>query len=732
MPADSVCCGGALALHAPAMPNRLAAESSPYLRQHALNPVDWHPWGEEAFARARAEDKPIFLSIGYSTCHWCHVMERESFESPAVAAVLNETCVSIKVDREERPDVDRVYMAFVQATTGQGGWPMSVWLTPALKPFHGGTYFPPTSRWGRPGFVDLLREIHRVWTQERARVLDASGVIVDRLASLQDDEASDGDDIPGLDAMAEAADQFARAYDIRHGGFGGAPKFPRPSELLLLLRAWRSTGRAELRDMVVATLGAMAKGGMRDHIGGGFHRYSVDERWRVPHFEKMLYDQAQLVLALIEASQAAGDALLAAVADDTLTYVDRDLSDARGGFYSAEDADSVPPEHAGQPGAHASEGAFYIWPQAEVEALLGPQDAQIVGLRFGLEPNGNAPFDPQQEFTGKNLLYTATSFEDIAARVGRPVDEVVEVVARARPVLLEARNRRPRPSLDDKVLTSWNGLMIAAAARAGRVIAATDAERGHYWITRAARAAAFVREALWQPDRQRLLRRWRAGEAGIEGYCEDYAATIWGCLELLQATGAAEWLRWARELQAAQDRWFWDEAGGGWFSTTGEDASVLLRLKEDYDGAEPAAGSIAVRNLIELVHLEPDDAAARRVERMLARLAPRLGAAARAVPFMAMNLAAWHQGLTQIVVVGDPAADDTRALQRVIAARYLPQGLVLPLAPGSPATSGLVAALPWLAPLTMRDGTATAYVCRQFTCEAPVTTPDALAAVLPE
>ena len=331
---------------APCMPNRLARESSPYLRQHAQNPVDWFPWGEDAFAAARARDLPIFLSIGYSTCHWCHVMERESFEDAAVAAVLNETCVSIKVDREERPDVDRVYMAFVQATTGQGGWPMSVWLTPDLKPFHGGTYFPPSGRWGRPGFVDLLREIARVWREERPKVLAASSVVVDRLAAFQSNDADDAAGpgaIPGLDALADAADEFARTFDGRFGGFGGAPKFPRPSELLLLLRAWKTTGRDDLLDMVAATLAAMAKGGLRDHIGGGFHRYSVDERWRVPHFEKMLYDQAQLVLALIEASQAAADPLLAAVADDTLVYVDRDLSDAGGGFYSAEDADSIPP-----------------------------------------------------------------------------------------------------------------------------------------------------------------------------------------------------------------------------------------------------------------------------------------------------------------------------------------------------------------------------------------------------
>jgi uncharacterized protein len=718
------------------MSNRLATESSPYLRQHAQNPVDWFPWGPEAFEAARARDLPIFLSIGYSTCHWCHVMERESFENADVARVLNETCVSIKVDREERPDVDRVYMAFVQATTGQGGWPMSVWLTPELKPFHGGTYFPPTGRWGRPGFPDLLREIGRVWRDERARVVAASSEVVDRLAAFSAGQAdADGapGDVPGLDALVDAADQFARTFDRRFGGFGGAPKFPRPSELLLLLRAWSVSGRDDLRDMVVATLGAMAKGGLRDHIGGGFHRYSVDERWRVPHFEKMLYDQAQLVLALIEAAQAAQDPLLAAVADDTLAYVDRDLSDAGGGFYSAEDADSVPPEAVGQPGAHASEGAFYLWPQAEVETLLGEADARVFTLRFGLEPNGNAPFDPQQEFTGKNLLYTATTFEDIATRTGRPVDDAVDVVARARPILLEARNRRPRPSLDDKVLTSWNGLMIAAMARAGRVLGAADPARGWQWIDRAGRAATFLRRALWRPDTQTLLRRWRAGEAGIDGYCEDYAAVVWGCLELLQATGDGRWLGWAREVQAAQDRLFWDEAGAGWFNTTGRDPSVLLRLKEEYDGAEPAAGSVAVRNLIELVHLEPDAEATRRIERTLARLAPRLPEGARVVPLMTMNLAAWHRGLTQVVVVGPPDRDDTRALQRVVADAYLPGAIVLPVDPGpSPDRPPLAATLPWLAPLALRDGAAAAYVCRHFSCEQPVTTPDALAALLRE
>src|SRR6185437_5284610 len=401
--------------------NRLAQERSPYLLQHAANPVDWYPWGEDAFEKARRENKPIFLSIGYSTCHWCHVMEHESFENSTVAEALNADFVSIKVDREERPDVDRVYMAFVQSTTGSGGWPMTVFLTPDLKPFYGGTYFPPTSRWGRPGFLDVLNELARVWKHDRARVDYAAAELFDRLrsATVADGQSRAETTVAGSDALAEAVDQYAQAFDHRLGGFGGAPKFPRPSELLLLLREHARTGAAVPLTMTTETLRAMALGGMRDHVGGGFHRYSVDAEWRVPHFEKMLYDQAQLVLAYLEAGQAARDPFYFAVAEDTLAYVRRDLRDPRGGFYSAEDADSLVPGSD-----HKREGAFYVWTDAEIGSLLGA-DADIVRKRFGIEPEGNAPNDPQAEFTGQNLLYTAQSIEDIAARTGTPPGAIV-------------------------------------------------------------------------------------------------------------------------------------------------------------------------------------------------------------------------------------------------------------------------------------------------------------------
>src|SRR5688572_25792453 len=514
--------------------NRLAQERSPYLLQHASNPVDWHPWGPEAFARARTEDKPIFLSIGYSTCHWCHVMEHESFESAEIADALNRDFVSIKVDREERPDVDRVYMSFVQATTGSGGWPMSVFLTPELKPFFGGTYFPPSSRWGRPGFSDLLSELSRVWKHDRPRVEQAAGELLERLKLVTNTGAAPGAEaiVAGVDALDAAVEQFQMAFDRRHGGFGEAPKFPRPSELLLLLRehARRSVsgpGAQAPLLMVTDTLRAMALGGMRDHIGGGFHRYSVDAEWRVPHFEKMLYDQAQLVLAYLEAAQATGEDFYATVAEDTLHYVMRDLTDPSGGFYSAEDADSLPPEQAADPGAHKTEGAFYIWSDGEIRQLLG-DDAEIARRRFGIEPDGNAPQDPHGEFLGKNLLYVAQSIEDIAARSGSSPDEVMAALGRIREKLASARAKRPRPHLDDKILTAWNGLMIAAFARAGRVL--TGRQSAGRYVAAAQRAASFIKHHLWRPDASRLLRRYRHGAAAIDAYAEDYAYLIFGLL----------------------------------------------------------------------------------------------------------------------------------------------------------------------------------------------------------
>jgi uncharacterized protein YyaL (SSP411 family) len=750
--------------------NRLAREQSPYLLQHAGNPVDWYPWGEDAFTKARTEDKPIFLSIGYSTCHWCHVMEHESFESQEIADLLRRHFVSIKVDREERPDVDRVYMAFVQATTGAGGWPMSVWLTPDLQPFYGGTYYPPASQWGRPGFRDVLAEIARAWRDERTHVLQSAVHIVERLNEMAGSEgaAAGAHGVPGEEALASTLQQFKSAFDARRGGFGDAPKFPRPSELLFLLREHARTHDDHARHIVLTTLRAMALGGMRDHIGGGFHRYSVDGNWRVPHFEKMLYDQAQLVLAYLEAAQASGDPFFAQIAEDTLQYVRRDMTDVDGGFYSAEDADSVPPESVAEEGAlassetrraetsappdssragaltppvsdaHASsrgprktEGAFYIWSLAEVRALLG-DDSRAFELRYGVLPDGNAPFDPQNEFTGKNLLYTARGIGEIARELDREPEDVAAALTRARITLFKARTTRPRPHLDDKVLTGWNGLMIAAFARAGRVLGdaaalgqtrADDAGRRH--LEAGQRAAAFLHDRMWDAARGVLLRRYRQGDAAIEAYAEDYSFLVFGLLELFQADGDAHWLEWAKALQSTQDALFWDAGAGGWFSTTGKDRSVLVRMKEEYDGAEPSASGVGAWNLLQLAHLTGDNAYEARAHEVFAAFGGRLTSQGRALPFMASALSAAFATSEQIVVVGPLHLESTEALWRAANRPYRPFATMVRVEPDR-RQHEIAVHMPWVREMSMRDGQAAAYVCRNFACEAPTTDPEAL------
>ena len=716
------------------MSNRLSNEQSPYLRQHAENPVDWFPWGQAAFAKSKEEDKPIFLSVGYSTCHWCHVMAHESFENADLATLLNEHFVSIKVDREERPDIDRVYMSFVQTTTGAGGWPMSVWLTPELKPFFGGTYFPPASRWGRPGFREVLDEVARVWKQDRARLVQSADSALRHMSGAKAKLAGSGTGIIApAERLHEGVAAYEQTFDTRLGGFGTAPKFPRPSELFFLLREHARTGYEPARDMVLQTLRAMALGGMRDHVGGGFHRYSVDAEWRVPHFEKMLYDQAQLALAYLEAAQLTGDAFFATVAEDTLEYVRRDLSDPDGGFYSAEDADSVPPECAHEDDPHKIEGAFYVWTDVDIGSLLG-DDADVARRRFGIRPTGNAPDDPQGEFTGKNLLYTACSIEDVVRQTGKSPEEVVHALGRVRRSLFDARASRPRPHLDDKVVTAWNGLMIAAFARAARVLATEVADsnqalRATAYAARARSAATFLRERLWDAGSGTLLRRYRSGATAIEAYCEDYASLIWGLIELLQVDPDPVWLDWAMELQRRQDELFWDPVEHGWFSTTGADPSVLLRLKEDYDGAEPSAGSMSLLNTLALVHWTNDTMLAERVEQGLARLGVDVSALARAMPLALAALSTYHAGGGQIVVVGSREAADTRALLRATGARFLPFDVELLVEPG-PQQAALAERLPFVGPMTLREGRSAAYVCRNFTCDEPVSDPDQLARLL--
>jgi uncharacterized protein len=671
--------------------NPLIDEKSPYLRQHAHNPVHWLPWGDAAFEQARREDKPIFLSIGYSTCHWCHVMAHESFEDERVAEVLNREFVPIKVDREERPDVDRIYMLFVQASTGSGGWPMSVWLTPDLKPFFGGTYFPPDSRYGRPGFRDVLEHLARAWRNERDRIEASGANVVEQLRSL----SAAGK--PGLEPdrtlFAAAFWPLRRTFDARWGGFGDAPKFPRPVALNYLLRYHTAEKSDEALEMVTHTLRGMAAGGMHDHLGGGFHRYSVDERWFVPHFEKMLYDQAQLATSYVEAYQITGEELFARVARGIFSYVQRDLTDAGGAFFSAEDADSADPENP----AHSGEGAFYIWRKADIEALLGA-DAAAFCARFGVEGEGNVHQDPQAEFTGRNILYDT-----------RP-EQSAEVLAAAKERLFDARSRRPRPHLDRKILTSWNGLMISAFAK-GYVVLGDEA-----YLCAGERAAAFLLSGLYDGESSRLLRRFCDGEAAVPAFLDDYAMLAAGLLDLFEASFEPGYLERAAALARRAMEQFEDAGQGGFFSTGERAPDLLLRMKEDYDGAEPSGNSVMTELLLRLAHLTGDDAFRTSAERSLRAFAPKIGTQPTMAPQMLVAVGRWLAEPGQTIMRCAEVDAQVRQMVAEHRRKFAPNSAVLAV------TDAAIASLAGIAPFLTsleRKGRITVYECRNFACELP-------------
>jgi hypothetical protein len=680
--------------------NGLIHEKSPYLLQHAHNPVDWLPWGEKAFEKARSEDKPIFLSVGYSTCHWCHVMERESFENEQIAAVLNEHFVPVKVDREERPDVDRVYMLFVQAATGGGGWPMSVWLTPELKPFFGGTYFAPDARYGRPGFRNVLSQLAEAWKAQRARLVESSEQIIEDLgkfASVPESESG----LPSQEAPEACYLGLQRGFDAKLGGFGGAPKFPRPVNLNFLFRYFERTGDEESLEMALLTLREMAKGGMHDQLGGGFHRYSVDEYWFVPHFEKMLYDQAQLATSYIEAFQITGDEQYASVARDIFDYVLRDLRHPGGGFYCAEDADSA--SDAARPG-EKGEGAFYIWSHGELEALLGKEQAAWFARIFGCRAGGNVDNDPQGEFTGRNILSLTEPL---------PTADQARFEACQR-ILLDARCRRPRPHLDDKILTSWNAMMISALAHGAQALEAVDPESAARYREAALGAWRFVMENLCDVAAKTVYRRWREGERAVDGFLDDYAALLQAHLDLYETTFETSFLDMARWLAGVMLERFEDAASGGLFSSA-QASDLVLRLKEDYDGAEPAGNSVAAGALLRLAAYTRDEAYRDAGLRVVSGFASRLNDQPLTLPQM---LCAWMFELApkrQIVIAGPAPEPFLREIRR----RFLPSTLVFV----NPAEGEFAA-------MTLVDGQTAAYVCENYACRLPVTTPGELASVL--
>ena len=726
--------------------NRLAGEKSPYLLQHAHNPVDWYAWGEEAFAKARRENKPIFLSVGYSTCHWCHVMAHESFENEEVAAIMNREFVNIKVDREERPDVDRVYMTFVQATTGGGGWPMSVWLTPDLKPFVGGTYFPPEDRYGQPGFKKVLERIATAWKENHDKIVEQGGQIVAALRDSQTRPRDENKIDPGI--FDAAYQQLDRSYDPKEGGFGSAPKFPRPVTLNFLMRCYARDPKSEAGkhafEMALFTLHKMAAGGMHDHIGGGFHRYSVDRYWHVPHFEKMLYDQAQLAVVYLDAFQILSDPHLnplpgqgeadakapvrvefESVARDILNYVARDTTSKEGGFFSAEDADSPIVARIGDPGHRkTAEGAFYIWTKKEIEEALGDA-AEVFEFHYGVQPHGNAPegSDPQDEFRGKNILIERHTIAKTAEHFNKSEQEIAKSLAESREKLFAIRAKRPRPHLDDKIIAAWNGLMISAYARGAQVL---DEPR---YLEIATRAAKFFRTNLYEEKSKMLYRNYRGGRGDIEGFADDYAFVIQGLLDLYGASFDIEWLKLAAQLQETQDHLFFDEKNGGYFSTSGKDESVFLRMKDDNDGAEPAASSVSALNLLRLSQLRDDQRMAEQVRKTIDAFATTLSHFPSAMPQM---LVALDNSLTkprQIVIAGKKDAPETKALLREVHRHFLPK-TILVLADGAEGQKFLGEKNEAIRAMSLVEGKPAAYVCENFTCKAPVTDPKALPELL--
>jgi hypothetical protein len=702
--------------------NRLASEKSPYLLQHAHNPVDWYPWGEEAFDKARHEEKPIFLSIGYSTCHWCHVMERESFEKDEVAAILNQDFVSIKVDREERPDVDRIYMTFVQATTGGGGWPMSVWLTPNLRPFYGGTYFAPDSRYGRPGFTDVLQQIAQAWRTDRDRIIESGENVVAQLRKAVDVAPSHPGSVLGLDekTLESAFFAFRRSFDSRDGGFNTAPKFPRPVNHNFLLRYWARTRQPEALEMVLKTLREMAKGGMNDHLGGGFHRYSVDGQWFLSHFEKMLYDQAQLAVSYVEAFQITKELEFAARARSVFEYVLRDMTDAEGGFYSAEDADSViDPAFPNRKG----EGAFYVWKQSEINAIAGDPVAHWFCYRYGVAEHGNVSNDPHEEFADKNILYEAHTVEETAAHFSEPVEAVGKALLEVERSLLAVRSTRVRPHLDDKILTSWNGLMISALAKGGAALA----ERRY--IEAAIRAADFVLARMYDSSTGTLLRRYRQGDAAISGFLDDYASFTQALLDIYEASFELKYLQLAIKLTEKQRDLFEDKEHGAFYSTAAGESELVLRIKEDYDGAEPSGNSMAVLNLLRLAEITHSEDFRKSAERALAAFAPRMMAAAMGVPQMLVALEFSLSKPKQIILAGERSASATLQLRRVVDTLFVPNKVVV-LIEGNESQAMLSAYQPIIAGMEACKDRATAYVCENYTCQLPVSDPEKLAGLL--
>ncbi len=669
-------------------PNGLGREKSPYLLQHQFNPVDWQPWGEAALARAQKEDKPIFLSIGYSTCHWCHVMERESFENTEVAEFLNAHFISIKVDREERSDLDKIYMTFVQATTGQGGWPLNVFLTPDLKPFFGGTYFPPTESHGRPGFLRLLKQIQQLWQTRRSDIANSAAEMHARLEHVTLAAAHPGEHLLSPQTLRAAGPLLKQGYDPRYGGFGGAPKFPQPAHGQMLLRYGRRFADQEAIDMVLHTCACMAAGGIHDQLGGGFSRYSVDAQWLVPHFEKMLYDNAQLAQLYLDAWLISGQGQHAEVARDIFHYVLTDMTHPEGGFYSAEDADS-----------EGHEGKFYCWRLDELKRLLTAAEWQVAVRYFGITAAGNfVDHSHPQPLRGQNVLSIADPNLTEAEQA---------LLDSARQKMREARSHRVRPHLDDKILASWNGLMLGAFARGYAVLG------DRTYRATAEKNLAFVQDRLWEASNQTLHHRWRDGERDQVQLLEAYAFLLSGVLDLYEAAVQPTHLQFAVELAEAMLARFYDpDHGGFWQSGGGSD--LILRLKEAYDGAEPSGNSVAIFALLRLGRITGVQKFLHAAEESLRFFAERLQQLPQAVPYMLQALDFWLDEPRRAVITGDPDTPESLALLSAVHSVYQPNKIVL-------GTAGPVEPFPKTLPIRPEP---LVYICTGTACQNPTNEPE--------
>lgn len=680
------------------MPNRLAKESSPYLLQHANNPVDWYPWGAEALERAKKENKPIFLSIGYSACHWCHVMEHESFENNDIAKLMNDNFVCIKVDREERPDLDQIYMTAVQLMTGRGGWPMSVFLTPELKPFYGGTYWPPKQKLGMPGFDQVLVGVTDAWKNRREQALEQAGTLVNHIQALATPEAGDAE--LNLSLLTRASAALERSFDHRHGGFGSAPKFPHPMDLRLLLRVWRREKKQGQLDMVRLTLDKMAAGGMYDQLGGGFHRYSVDERWLVPHFEKMLYDNALLTVCYLESFQATGNPNDARIARETCDYVLREMTDTAGGFYSTQDADS-----------EGEEGKFFVWKPSEIEEVLGSEAGKTFCYVYDISAEGN--------FEGHNILNLPKTIAQCAKILSRDENELRSELAASRENLFAVRKKRIHPGLDDKVLVAWNGLMIDALAQAAGVL------NEPRYLEAAAGAANFLLAEVRRED-GRLLHTWRGGVAKLDAYLDDYTSLINGLVSLYEASFDERWIDEAVKLADLVLDLFSDRNSGGFFYTARDHEALIARQKDLMDNATPGGNSLAATAFVRLGKLTGRKDYLTAAEGTIRAAAGLMQQSPTAAGQMLIALDMLLGPTSEIVIVGDSAAPATGNLLKEIRSRFIPNK-VAALRPD--ATKGSESLAQLFAGKRAANDQPTLFICENFTCRAPTTGEEALAAI---